>query len=141
MTKALYITSASATGGRTGHASSDDGRLDVKLDTPTELGGDGGSGTNPEQLFACAYSACFLGALKFVAGNEGVSLPDNTKVTATVGVGPRDDGTGFGLTIALKIALPGLAADVADALIEKAHVVCPYSDLARGNVDVALARA
>lgn len=138
MTKVLYITKGWATGGRTGHAESEDGRLKVTLDTPKELGGSGGQGTNPEQLFACGYSACFLGALKVVAGKEKVELTDETKVTATIGIGPRDDGKGFGLTIALEVDVPGVEKAVAEDLVQKAHIVCPYSDLTRGNVEVAL---
>ncbi len=141
MTNILYTTQGSASGGRTGHAQTSDGRLKVTLDTPQELGGGGGAGTNPEQLFACAYAACFLGAMKFVAGNDKIALTDDTTVTATVGVGPRDDGQGFGLSIALSVAVPGLDRAAAERLIQKAHVVCPYSDLARGNVEVALALA
>lgn len=138
MTKVLYSTKGWATGGRTGKAQTEDGKLSVTLDTPKELGGNGGEGTNPEQLFAMGYSACFLGALKLVAGKSKVKLSDDTKVTATVGIGPRDDGTGFGLDIALAIESPGVEKTVLEDLVQKAHVVCPYSDLSRGNVDVKL---
>ena len=141
MTKVLYTTKGWATGGRTGHAESEDGRIKVTLDTPKELGGSGGEGTNPEQLFAMGYSACFLGALKVVAGKEKVKLSDDTKITATVGIGPRDDGQGFGLTVALAATVPGVDKAVAEDLIKKAHVVCPYSDFSRGNVDVKLSVA
>lgn len=138
MTKVLYSTKGWATGGRTGKAQTEDGKLSVTLDTPKELGGNGGEGTNPEQLFAMGYSACFLGALKLVAGKSKVKLSDDTKVTATVGIGPRDDGTGFGLDIALAIESPDVEKTVLEDLVQKAHVVCPYSDLSRGNVDVKL---
>ncbi len=141
MTKVLYTTKGWATGGRTGHAESEDGRIKVTLDTPKELGGGGGQGTNPEQLFAMGYSACFLGALKVVAGKEKVKLSDDTKITATVGIGPRDDGQGFGLDVALQATIPGVDKAVAEDLVKKAHVVCPYSDFSRGNVDVKLSVA
>jgi osmotically inducible protein OsmC len=104
----LYKAHAQASGGRTGTAHSDDGRLDVTLSTPKELGGDGGKGTNPEQLFAAGYSACFLGAMKFVAGQEKVKLPDDLSVAADVGIGPREDGGGFGIEVALTITAPGM---------------------------------
>jgi Ohr subfamily peroxiredoxin len=133
----LYKTTASATGGRDGHAATEDGTLDVTLATPKELGGAGGKGNNPEQLFAAGYSACFLGAMKFVASQGGPKVPNDAKVTATVGIGPRSEG-GFGITAELKVALPGLPHDQAEALVEKAHQVCPYSNATRGNVDVKL---
>ncbi|WP_058834496.1 organic hydroperoxide resistance protein [Luteimonas abyssi] len=132
----LYTATASATGGREGQAASSDGALDVKLSTPRELGGAGGDGTNPEQLFAAGYSACFLGALKFVAGQQKVALPDDTRVTGQVGIGKIP--TGFGIEVALTIHAPGLAREQLEALVEKAHVVCPYSNATRGNIDVAL---
>ncbi len=134
----LYTTKATATGGRDGSAKSEDGKVDVKLTTPKELGGPGGDGTNPEQLFAAGYSACFLSALKYVAGQEKVRLDPASTVTATVGIGPRDDGTGFGLDVALAVALPGVEATVAQDLVNKAHVVCPYSHATKGNIDVRL---
>lgn len=137
----LYRAHASAEGGREGSAASDDSRLEVKLSTPKELGGAGGDGTNPEQLFAAGYSACFLGALKFVAGKEKVKLPEDTRVTADVGIGPRDDGGGFGIAVDLKISLPGLDRAQAQGLVDKAHVVCPYSHATRGNIDVNLSVA
>jgi Ohr subfamily peroxiredoxin len=133
----LYRTSARATGGRDGHSATLDGAVDVKLTTPRELGGAGGAGVNPEQLFATGYAACFLGAMKFVASQGGPKVPADTSVTATVGIGPRSEG-GFGLEISLAISLPGLAADEAEALIAKAHQVCPYSNATRNNVDVQL---
>jgi lipoyl-dependent peroxiredoxin len=136
----LYRTTATATGGRDGHAATKDGSFDVKLATPKELGGAGGPGNNPEQLFASGYAACFLGAMKFVAAKEGPKVPDNTTVTATVGIGPRSEG-GFGLDIALEIALPGVPRAEAQALVDKAHQVCPYSNATRNNVPVRLAVA
>ena len=132
-----YTTSATATGGRDGHASTEDGSLDVTLATPKELGGGGGKGNNPEQLFAAGYSACFLGAMKFVSSQGGPKVPPDTKVKATVGIGPRSEG-GFGITAALDISLPGLSKEEAQTLVEKAHQVCPYSNATRGNVDVKL---
>ncbi|WP_207479313.1 organic hydroperoxide resistance protein [Arenibaculum pallidiluteum] len=132
----LYTTKASATGGREGTAASEDGRLQVQLSTPKELGGGGGTGTNPEQLFAAGYSACFLGALKYVAGQEKVKVPAEASVTATVGIGPREDGTGFGLDVALAVSLPGIDRETAERLAGKAHVVCPYSHATKGSLDV-----
>jgi osmotically inducible protein OsmC len=134
--KVLYTAQATATGGRDGRASSSDGVLNVQLTTPRELGGGGGPGTNPEQLFAAGYSACFLGALKFVAGKEKVSLPAETSVTGKVGIGPIP--TGFGIQVELRIAVPGLPRDKVQALVDKAHIVCPYSNATRGNIDVSL---
>ena len=139
--KILYTAHGSATGGRTGTAASDDGRLSLTLDTPKELGGGGGQGTNPEQLFAAGYSACFLGALKFVAGKAKVALPAETKVAATVGIGPRDDGKGFGLDLALQVTAPGVDKPVLEELVQQAHIVCPYSEATRGNLDVRLSVA
>jgi len=132
----LYTATATATGGREGQAASSDGALDVKLSTPRALGGAGGSGTNPEQLFAAGYSACFLGALKFVAGKQKIALPSDTTVTGEVGIGPLP--TGFGIAAALTIRVPGLPRDQVESLVEQAHVVCPYSNATRGNIDVTL---
>ena len=136
--KVLYTTQATATGGRDGKAATKDGSFQVTLATPKELGGGGGPGNNPEQLFAAGYSACFLGALKFVAGKEKVAVPAETTVTATVGIGPRDDGTGFGLDVALAVSLPGIDKAKAEDLVQKAHIVCPYSEATRNNLDVRL---
>ena len=135
---ALYTAQATSTGGRTGTSRSSDGRLDLTLDTVKELGGAGGAGTNPEQLFAAGYSACFLGALKFVGGREKVAIPADTTVTADVGIGPRADGGGFELTLAINVVIPGVARDVAEDLVAKAHLVCPYSHLTRTDTPVAL---
>jgi len=134
----LYKTQATATGGREGKAATDDGKLSVTLSTPKELGGAGGAGTNPEQLFASGYSACFLGALKFVASQAHVKIPDDATVTGHVGIGKRDDGTGFGIGVELVIAVPGLDKAQVQELVDKAHVVCPYSHATRGNIPVKL---
>jgi Ohr subfamily peroxiredoxin len=134
--KVLYRAHAKASGGRDGRAVSSDNVLDVKLTTPRELGGAGGSGTNPEQLFAAGYSACFLGALKFVAARDKIALPANTSIEGSVGIGPIP--TGFGIQVELKISLPDLAREQARALVEKAHIVCPYSNATRNNIDVTL---
>ncbi|WP_053156542.1 organic hydroperoxide resistance protein [Pseudomonas sp. Pf153] len=134
--KALYTAVATATGGRDGRAVSNDNILDVKLTTPKELGGAGGEATNPEQLFAAGYSACFIGALKFVASQSKRSIPANTSITAHVGIGQIPGG--FGLDIDLNISLPGLDQVDAQALVDAAHQVCPYSNATRGNVDVRL---
>ncbi|MCG8392596.1 MAG: organic hydroperoxide resistance protein [Pseudomonadales bacterium] len=134
--KVLYEAQATATGGRDGRASSDDGQLNVKLTTPQALGGKGGEGTNPEQLFAAGYSACFLGALKLVAGKAKVALPEETAITGQVGIGPQ--GAGFGIRATLTINVPGLDQEQAESLVEKAHQVCPYSNATRGNIDVDL---
>ncbi len=132
-----YTAHASAVGGRDGQARSDDGRVDVKLSTPRELGGGGGEGSNPEQLFAAGYSACFIGALKVAGMQMKVKVPDDTKVAADVGIGPRSEG-GFGITANLTVTLPGLDREQAQKLVEAAHAICPYSNATRGNVDVGL---
>jgi Ohr subfamily peroxiredoxin len=132
----LYTAVATATGGRDGRAVSSDKILDVKLATPKELGGAGGEATNPEQLFAAGYSACFIGALKFVAGQNKRSIPADVSVTAHVGIGQIPGG--FGLDIDLNVNLPGLEQADAQALVDAAHQVCPYSNATRGNVDVRL---
>jgi osmotically inducible protein OsmC len=134
--KVLYTAHARVTGGRDGRAVSSDNALDAKLTTPRELGGAGGDGTNPEQLFAAGYSACFMGALKFVAGREKIALPADAAIDGSVGIGQIP--TGFGIEVELKISLPGLPREQAQALVEKAHVVCPYSNATRGNIDVTL---
>lgn len=136
--KILYTAHATATGGRTGEAKSDDGQLAVKLVTVKELGGPGGEGTNPEQLFAAGYSACFLSALKLVAGQQKKALPATTSISADVGIGPQDSGVGFGLAVTLNVSIPGMDKAEAEALVEATHQVCPYSNATRGNVDVQL---
>ncbi|AXA93136.1 organic hydroperoxide resistance protein [Massilia sp. YMA4] len=132
----LYRAQAKSTGGREGRSVSDNGVLDVKLTTPKELGGNGAVGTNPEQLFAAGYSACFIGALKFVGGRDKIAVPADTSIDATVGIGPIE--TGFGIEVELKISLPGLDRDTAEKLVQAAHIVCPYSNATRGNIDVTL---
>ena len=134
--KVLYTAHATSTGGRAGSSRSDDGMLDVKLTVPKGLGGDGAAGTNPEQLFAAGYSACFLGALKAVAGKQKVSLPAETSISADVGIGPIPQG--FGLQVALHVNLPGMDRAAAQQLVDAAHQVCPYSNATRGNIEVAL---
>lgn len=133
----LYTTSATAYGGRDGRSVIEDGSLEILLSTPKELGGAGGDGNNPEQLFAAGYSACFIGAMKFVASQGGPKVPADTRVTAIVGIGPRSEG-GFGLDIDLEVSLPGLPRAEAEALVAKAHQVCPYSNATRNNVPVRL---
>jgi Ohr subfamily peroxiredoxin len=133
----LYTTKASATGGRAGHAVSENGVLDVTLTVPKELGGDGATGTNPEQLFAAGYSACFLGALKFVAGKEKVKIPEDATVTATVGIGPREDGTGFYISPSISVNLPGIDRETGEKLVAAAHIVCPYSHALRTSTEVS----
>ncbi|MFC6051222.1 organic hydroperoxide resistance protein, partial [Methylobacterium hispanicum] len=123
--QALYTAHAHATGGREGSAASNDERLSVGLATPKELGGNGGAGTNPEQLFAAGYAACFLGAIKFVAAQDKVKIPEDAKVEADVGIGKREDGTGFGLTVALRATLPGIERAQAEDIVRRADVVCP----------------
>lgn len=135
-----YSTEATATGGRDGHARTQDGRLDVNLSTPKELGGAGGEGSNPEQLFAAGYSACFIGALKVAGQQLKVKLPDDLSVSAKVGIGPRAEG-GFGITTDLTVTLPGIERDQAQKLVDAAHQICPYSNATRGNVDVGLTLA
>jgi len=130
----LYTAHASATGGRDGSANSDDGRLSVKLSVPKSMGGDDGAGTNPEQLFAAGYSACFLSALKFLAGTQKQALPRDTRIDGSVGIGPIP--AGFGLEVELAVFLPGMDQAEADALVARAHEVCPYSNATRGNIDV-----
>ncbi|OWF75704.1 organic hydroperoxide resistance protein [Yersinia frederiksenii] len=134
--KVVYRAKAKATGGRDGRATSSDGVLDVKLGVPKEMGGAGGAVTNPEQLFAAGYSACFLGALKFVASKEKIKVPDDASIKGTVGIGAIP--TGFGIEVQLDISLPGIERSVAEDLVKKAHVVCPYSNATRGNIDVTL---
>ncbi|WP_337244557.1 organic hydroperoxide resistance protein [Luteimonas sp. gir] len=132
----LYTATATATGGREGRAASNDGALDIALSTPRELGGAGGPGTNPEQLFAAGYAACFLGALKLVAGKQKVKLPADTTITGEVGIGPIP--TGFGIQATLTIRAPGVPREQLQPLVDAAHAVCPYSNATRGNIDVTL---
>nr|WP_315198715.1 organic hydroperoxide resistance protein [uncultured Aquabacterium sp.] len=132
-TQIIYTAQATATGGRDGRAISSDQKLDVALARPVEMGGNA-AGTNPEQLFAAGYSACFLGAMGFVAAQQKKLLPSGTQVTGDVGIGPIPQG--FGITVKLKVALPDMPRDEAQALIDAAHQVCPYSNATRGNITV-----
>lgn len=134
--KVLYQADAKATGGRDGRAVTSDQVLDVKLTTPKELGGPGGSGTNPEQLFAAGYAACFIGAMKHVANQKKISLPADTSIASTVGIGEIPGG--FGIEVDLKVSLPGMPIKEAQELVQAAHGVCPYSNATRNNIDVRL---
>jgi Ohr subfamily peroxiredoxin len=137
--KALYTATATATGGRAGTAKSSDGVLDLALTTPKELGGNGATGTNPEQLFAAGYSACFIGAMKAVAGKQKISLPAEVSITSDVAIGPHANKPGaFGIQVDMKISVPGMERAALEALVATAHEVCPYSNATRGNVDVTL---
>jgi len=133
--KVFYTARTHVTGGREGHAVSDDGLLNVKLSPPKAMGGSGNA-TNPEQLFAAGYSACFMGALKHVAGLKKVSVPADTSIDASVDIGPIP--AGFGIAAQLLISLPGLDRAVAQDLVDSAHQVCPYSNATRGNINVEL---
>ena len=134
--KALYTAHGTATGGgREGSASTDNKSLDVKLTPPKELGGSGAAGTNPEQLFSVGYSACFLGAMRFVGNRDKITVPADATVEAAIGIGPRDDGAGFGITAALTVTLPGLSREVAEDLVQRADIVCPYSHATKGNIE------
>ncbi len=136
--KAIYTAQATSLGGRGGGtAKTADGALDLKIDNPTEMGGKG-DGVNPEQLFAVGYSSCYLGAMKFVAGKMSppVKLSEQSSTTAHVSFGPRDDGDGFGLEVAIDVNLPGIDKAVAQDIATKAHVVCPYSHATKGNIKV-----
>ncbi|MES2831872.1 MAG: organic hydroperoxide resistance protein [Pseudomonadota bacterium] len=134
----LYTAHAHTTGGRDGRSVSDDGLLDVKLSPPKAMGG-AGTATNPEQLFAAGYSACFMGALKHVAGMKKITVPADASIDASVDIGPIP--AGFGIAAKLVINLPGLDRAVAQDLVDTAHKVCPYSNATRGNIDVDLVLA
>ena len=134
--KILYTAHATSTGGRSGTSKSHDGALQVTLTTPKELGGDGAAGTNPEQLFAAGYSACFLGALKHVAMLQKITLPADTSINAQVGIGAIP--AGFGIKVAMTVSIPGMERAAAEKLVDAAHGVCPYSNATRGNIDVDL---
>ncbi|TXH88730.1 MAG: organic hydroperoxide resistance protein [Rhodoferax sp.] len=133
--KVVYRAHASSTGGRDGTSSTPDGALNLKLAVPKEMGGNG-QGVNPEQLFAAGYSACFIGAMKFVAGTQKIALPADTKIDATVGIGQIPQG--FGIEVQLAVHIPGMERAAAEALVAKAHQVCPYSNATRGNIEVTL---
>ncbi len=131
----LYTATATARGGRDGSVRSSDGKVEHDLDTPKEMGGPGGGGTNPEQLFAAGYAACFEGALRLVASKQNKDVGD-ASVTANVGIGP--EGKSFGLEVEMVADMPGVPRDEAEQLIEQAHEVCPYSKATRGNIEVSL---
>lgn len=134
--KILYTAKVTSTGGREGGSRSDDERLNVKLSTPRGLGGSDGTGTNPEQLFAAGYSACFIGAIKAVAKSQKITVAENVSIDAEVGIGPITNG--FGLQVQLTVRIPGLEKEAIESLVEKAHQVCPYSNATRGNIEVKL---
>ena len=137
--KAVYTAHATATGGRTGSAESSDGAIKLPLVTPTELGGAGGAGTNPEQLFAAGYSACFIGAMKAVAARNKQTLPAEVSITSEVSIGPMTGKPGaFGIAVKMAVSVPGMDKAAAEKLVADAHEVCPYSNATRGNIDVAL---
>lgn len=139
--KIVYTAHATATGGRDGIAKTDDGKLDVKLDPPRVMGG-GGTGTNPEQLFAAGYAACFIGAMKFVAGTQKIQLPADTSIDSSVSFGPLANGAkGFGVGVDMVIHVPGMDKAAAEKLVHDAHEVCPYSNATRNNIDVKLSVA
>ena len=133
--KVLYTARAHTTGGRDGASRTDDGRLDVTLSSP----GTSGTGTNPEQLFAAGYSACFIGAIKGVAGKQKISLPQNLTIDAEVDLGTIPNA--YGIAARLKVSLPGMDRAAAQALVDAAHQVCPYSNATRGNIDVQITLA
>lgn len=133
--KVLYRGEATTNGGRDGKSVSSDNKLEVRLAVPKEMGGNG-DGTNPEQMFAAGYSACFLGAMKFVASKEKIQLPSETTITGKIGIGPIPQG--FGLEAELVISVPGMDKAAVQALVNKAHQVCPYSNATRGNIAVTL---
>ena len=137
--KAVYTAHATSTGGRTGSTASSDGKIQLQLSTPKELGGDSGPGTNPEQLFAAGYSACFIGAMKAVAARQKIVLPAEVSITADVSIGPMTGKPGaFGIAVSMAVSVPGMDRAAAEALVAAAHEVCPYSNATRGNVDVVL---
>mgnify|MGYP003408488679 CR=1 FL=1 len=136
--KVVYRAHATSTGGRDGTSKTSDGLLNVKLTVPREMGGAGG-GVNPEQLFAAGYSACFIGAMKFVAGTQKIALPADTSIDATVGIGQIP--AGFGIEVQMVVNVPGMERAAAQALVDKAHQVCPYSNATRGNIDVSITLA
>ena len=136
--KVVYTAHATATGGRDGVAKTDDGNLDVKLGLPRQMGGKD-DGTNPEQLFAAGYAACFIGAMKFVASTQKMQLPADTSIKSAVFFGPRTGGQpGFSVDVALEVHVPGVDRAAAEKLVHDAHEVCPYSNATRNNIDVTL---
>jgi lipoyl-dependent peroxiredoxin len=136
--KIIYTARAKAKGGRVGTAKSDDGQIDLKLDRPVEMGGKG-NGTNPEQLFAVGYAACFMGALRVVAGKRHIRVPEEVAIDSEVSFGSlKGAAEGFGIGVAMTIHLPGIERATAEELVHEAHQVCPYSNATRGNIDVLL---
>jgi lipoyl-dependent peroxiredoxin len=134
--KIVYTAHATATGGgRQGLSRTDDGHVTMTLATPVEMGGTG-KGTNPEQLFATGYAACYLGAMRFASNKFKIAMPVDASVTASAGIGARDDGEGFGIEVTMNVTLPGMTQEAADDLAAKGHVVCPYSHSIKGNVKV-----
>jgi Ohr subfamily peroxiredoxin len=137
--KALYTAHAVSTGGRTGSTKSSDDRISLQLSTPKELGGDSGPGTNPEQLFAAGYSACFIGAMKAVAAGQKLKLPAEVSIAADVSIGPMTGkAAAFGIAVTLAVSVPGMDKEAAEKLVATAHEVCPYSNATRGNIEVAI---
>lgn len=136
--KVIYTARATTTGGREGTSRTDDGLLDVKLSPPKAMGG-AGTATNPEQLFAAGYSACFMGAMKHVAGMKKIAVPADASITAEVDIGPIPQG--FGIAVRMSVSLPGMDRAVAQDLVDTAHQVCPYSNATRGNIPVTLTLA
>ena len=132
----LYRAHAEVTGGREGRAVAPESGLDLKLTKPKGLGGNGEKGTNPEELFAAGYSACFIGSMQFVAARDKIAIPANVSVSGTVGIGLIPNG--FGIEVELKISLPGMRREEAQDLVDKADIVCPYSNATRDNIDVTL---
>ena len=133
--KVIYQAHATSTGGRDGTTRTSDGLLDLTLAVPKEMGGPG-NGVNPEQMFAAGYSACFIGAMKFVAGTQKIALPADTSIAATVGIGQIP--AGFGIEVQLAVTIPGMERAAAQALVDQAHAVCPYSNATRGNIEVTI---
>ena len=137
--KAIYTAQATSTGGRAGTTESSDGAIKLSLSTPKELGGQGGSGTNPEQLFAAGYSACFIGAMKAVAGKQKLALPADPTIKSSVSIGPMTGKEGaFGIAVTMDISVPGMEREALQKLVDTAHQVCPYSNATRGNIDATL---
>ena len=135
---AIYTARAKAMGGRIGRVKSDDEQIDLKLDRPVEMGGKG-NGTNLEQLFAAGYAACFIGALKVVAGKRNIRIPEDVTIDSAVSFGPlKGEAEGFGIAVAMSIHLPGIERATAEELVHHAHQICPYSNATRGNIDVLL---
>jgi lipoyl-dependent peroxiredoxin len=140
--KALYTAHATSTGGRTGSTESSDSKIKLQLSTPKELGGDSGPGTNPEQLFAAGYSACFIGAMKAVAAKQKLALPADVSIKSDVSIGPMTGKPGaFGIAVAMAVTVPGMDKADVEKLVATAHEVCPYSNATRGNIDVAFSVA